>query len=244
MIAGHRRGEAPGQVDLVAVAGGDVALDAGEGPPVGDGVQVAGHRPGDPEGLPGRGRGRLGKQGEQRVPVRRGAGIPAGGNQPAPLRLVVHHHRPVVDAHRHFRNAFRVQGADRQALDAPGQVVGKVADGAAGEGQGRRASVRRQDPAQQLEGVGGGQAGVAQGTGTRAANLGHAAPGDQGGIGSRRQDVHAPGGGVGPAAVQEYRPGLVGDGLEQLGAVREIGQGADAAGGRCRVHDGGRDFMG
>ena len=67
---------------------------------------------------------------------------------------MVHHQRPVVDAHRHVRDLLGVFGEHRQALDASAEVIAEPTDGAAAEGRaGNRLLVDAEPFAQQRKRV-------------------------------------------------------------------------------------------
>jgi hypothetical protein len=132
---------------------------------------------------------------------------------------MIDHHCPAVDADGHLRHPLVVGRDDGQPLQPPAQVVAEVTNRTTGERQLARGVVERTElMAHERERI----LGRDEGTGA-AADLGHAAARHQRGAGGGRENVVARAARFVPPAVEEYRPRLVGQALEQHGRIRKVG---------------------
>jgi hypothetical protein len=113
------------------------------------------------------------------------------------------------------RGCARRPGRGSAGARCVGQVVAKVADGAAAEGQALDAGTDRTERLlQQGKGIRQGEAGPGG-----APDLGLEAVGDQHRARVGSQDVESPLVTIGPTAVEEHRPGVPEQRLKECGAV-------------------------
>ena len=169
----------------------------------------------------------IGKKPHQRIPLEVGVGIAPLPRQPGAAFGVIDHHRPVINADDHVRNALGITRACRQTLDAPRQVVTEITDGATTERQftgtprrkssWRAGSIHRDMGTQQFKRISARQFGaLGMYFGQRAArHQPHVRLGGNNVV-TRLPRMVQP-------AVQEHRPRAVGHGFEQRSAVGAVG---------------------
>ena len=213
------RGKALRQIDLITVTGTDVIEDMVESVAVTLGREIGGHRRCDTERctLPfGRCRG---KQLHQTVPFAIGIRITPLPDQPGTLFGVIDHHRPVINADGHIRNAFAVACASRQTLQTSREVITEITDRTSGEWQLTAAGrIYLQLITQQFEGIGAREfAGL-------TVDLGQTAARHQSHMRFSSDDVVTRLPRIVQPAVEKHRPRPISNRLKQCGTVRTVGQ--------------------
>ncbi|MNT42683.1 hypothetical protein D3C72_1791130 [compost metagenome] len=121
-----------GEVDLVAVTGLDVLLDAFDRLAILPGTQICIHRRLQPERL-AHGNGWLAEQLDQALTF--AVGQRRVEHQLAGGLLVIADQRPVVQAEPRIRQMQVIQGPARQVFQVAAKIVAQVADQATGERQ-------------------------------------------------------------------------------------------------------------
>ena len=203
------------EIHLVAIACADVVVNALESLRIMLGREVGSNLARYPERRAKAFFRRLAETVNQLIPFSLRFRIAAAACEVTAARMMIHHHRPVVNADSHFREFLDVFGNHRQPLQPARQIIAEITQRSAAKWQIAMVFLRGFEIAlKQDERVFGGKFTCAV-----MAYFGQFAARDQSGIGLRHQNIVARVRGISLAAVEKRRPRQVGNRFKQTRAV-------------------------